>query len=644
MSETSDSRALFMSLGQLRYAVYGKKLSVYSETSSLLAKHLNRDLVFNLARESLENLEKASGEKVDLIALQSQLLQWKLLNDIHAEFGDMGWSEVGYNSEKIDQLKHSILSKNIQNESPSLSVLQSQLEIAKQLLVSDSSPRLALSYAKSAWDGAQKVRSASMQSEALGMLGHIYEYQRQWQGATTLTERALSMAQAIQDPALMSKWQWQLGRIYKQKGLQAPALLAYQKSVDNLEVVRQNLLVIQNDVEFSFRKDIEPVYRQYVDLLLQRKEGQVLPQARLKQAIQIFDDFQVAELEDFLNCNLESRSRTQPDQESAFVYPMILGDRLQVIVQPPNQEPLVQYSVNLSEDQINKTLKSLRREQEQIYESPKGLELSQQVYDWILRPAESHLQQHQIKTLVFVLDGLLRNISIGALHDGEQYILEKGYSIALLPGLELFSSQGNNSSAFKALTFGLSQGTPPLPNVTQELKTIQDHFKSTQYLDQSFSHRTLSEQLLASSAPIVHLATHGQFSSNPDDTYLLTWDKKVSGDELSQLLQNRANSAYLDPIELLVLSACQTAKGDPRAILGLAGIAIQSGARSTLSSLWAVNDRSTTFVMSEFYRVLATSKSTKAEALRQAQIKLRQTPGYESPRYWGAYVLVGNWR
>ena len=157
---------------------------------------------------------------------------------------------------------------------------------------------------------------------------------------------------------------------------------------------------MQNEVEFSFRENIEPVYRQYVNLLLQDGEGQALSQSRLKQAIKIFDDFQVAELEDFLNCNLELRSIIQPDSDSAFVYPIILGDRIQVIIQPPGQQPLVQYSVNVSEAQINETLRKLRREQEQTYVSDEGLRLSQQVYDWILRPAETHLKKRHVKTLV----------------------------------------------------------------------------------------------------------------------------------------------------------------------------------------------------------------------------------------------------
>ncbi|NES82628.1 MAG: CHAT domain-containing protein, partial [Moorea sp. SIO2B7] len=97
-------------------------------------------------------------------------------------------------------------------------------------------------------------------------------------------------------------------------------------------------------------------------------------------------------------------------------------------------------------------------------------------------------------------------------------------------------------------------------------------------------------------------------------------------------------------IELLVLSACKTANGDSRAALGLAGVAVQSGARSTVASLWSVNDRSTSVFMKFFYQELANTQKpiTKAEALRRAQVKLLDNQ-YKEPYYWAPYVLVGNW-
>jgi CHAT domain-containing protein len=137
------------------------------------------------------------------------------------------------------------------------------------------------------------------------------------------------------------------------------------------------------------------------------------------------------------------------------------------------------------------------------------------------------------------------------------------------------------------------------------------------------------------------LATHGQFSSNADNTFILTWDGRINVKQLDQLLRSREGK--LSPIELLVLSACQTATGDKRAALGMAGVAVRSGARSTLASLWSVSDRSTAFLMIKFYRELGKPEITKAEALRRAQVALLHQDDYTSPYYWAPFVLLGNW-
>jgi CHAT domain-containing protein len=141
---------------------------------------------------------------------------------------------------------------------------------------------------------------------------------------------------------------------------------------------------------------------------------------------------------------------------------------------------------------------------------------------------------------------------------------------------------------------------------------------------------------------VIHLATHGQFSSKAEETFLLTWDGRIKVKDLDRLVRSRERE-NTNPIELLVLSACQTAAGDNRAALGLAGLAVRSGARSTLATLWSVRDQSTAEFMAEFYRELTQTDVSKAEALRQAQLALLKKPKYEHPFYWAPFVLVGNW-
>lgn len=141
---------------------------------------------------------------------------------------------------------------------------------------------------------------------------------------------------------------------------------------------------------------------------------------------------------------------------------------------------------------------------------------------------------------------------------------------------------------------------------------------------------------------VVHLATHGQFSSQADQTFILACPKPIYVDELSGLLQSTAPSQG-NALELLVLSACETATGDRRAALGLAGVAVRAGARSTMASLWSLDDESSTLLMSQFYRELTDAKVNKAEALRRAQLAALHSRYYGHPMYWSGWVLVGTW-
>ena len=140
----------------------------------------------------------------------------------------------------------------------------------------------------------------------------------------------------------------------------------------------------------------------------------------------------------------------------------------------------------------------------------------------------------------------------------------------------------------------------------------------------------------------MHIATHGQFSSQADRTFIVAWNSQINVKELDNLLRRREQEKPR-PIELLVLSACETADGDNRAALGLAGVAVRAGARSTLATLWRVNDKSTATLMVKFYQELAKEGVTKAQALRRAQLSLLENE-YKSPYYWAPFVLVGNWR
>ena len=145
---------------------------------------------------------------------------------------------------------------------------------------------------------------------------------------------------------------------------------------------------------------------------------------------------------------------------------------------------------------------------------------------------------------------------------------------------------------------------------------------------------------------MVHLATHGVFNSDREKTFILTWNGQLDIDQLRKLLQS-TGLGRRRPIELLVLSACETAEGDDRAALGLAGVAVRAGARSTVATLWQVNDVAMSMLMQQFYQELVKPNVTKAEALRQAQrsiLKDANNSDHAKPYYWSPVVLIGNWQ
>ncbi|NJK77029.1 MAG: CHAT domain-containing protein [Microcoleus sp. SU_5_6] len=278
------------------------------------------------------------------------------------------------------------------------------------------------------------------------------------------------------------------------------------------------------------------------------------------------------------------------------------------------------------------------------------LPLTQRVYDWLIRPIEPALESSQTKILVFVLDGELRNIPMAALHDGSKYLVEK-YALALTPGLQLLNPQPLSRSQLRALIAGATNAPSfqannlnPLPAVARELNDIAEMLPNNDKREnEDFTKANLQAIIDRVPFPVVHIATHGQFSSNAERTFILDWNGQINVRDLDGLLRVTDRKR---PIELLVLSACETVAGDNRAALGLAGVAVRAGARSTLATLWQVNDASTAVFMSEFYTELARSDRSvnKAEALRRAQIKLLQDSKYQHPYFWAPYVLVGNWQ
>ena len=517
--------------------------------------------------------------------------------------------------------------------------IQGQVSLARNLGRIEAKPSKIAQILVNAIKKAQNLNISRTEADALGVLGHLYESKQQWPEAQKITERALSITQSIDAKELSYQWQWQLGRIHKAQGNNQQAIEAYTQATNNLEALRSDLVAISSDIQYSFREEIEPVYRELATLLLQPEATQ----ADLDRARQVIESLQVAELDNFFRDACLDSQQVQIDRldpNATILYTIIIDNRLEVVAAMPDR-PLRHYSHDLSPAEIEITITSASNQINKPYRL--NLQLLQQAYDWLIRPIEEELTANKIETLVFVPDGILRNLPPATLHDGEKYLIEQ-YSVAIAPSLRLVELQPRDKTRQDLLLAGLSQsrhGFSRLPGVKHEIEQIQPLFTSEVLFNDSFTEINFNRSVSQTPFRLVHLATHGKFSSNLDNTFVLTWDGRINIDELNRLL--RGDSKKLRPVDLLVLSACETATGDRNSVLGLAGIAVRGGARSTVASLWAVDDEATVALMTNFYRELAEGDVTKAEALRRAQQNVLDNEKFSHPFYWSAFILVGNW-
>ncbi|MBL1176637.1 CHAT domain-containing protein [Pantanalinema sp. GBBB05] len=515
--------------------------------------------------------------------------------------------------------------------------LLNQVDTTQQFLSVDHLLQLMVTTVQS----AQQIQDAQVEANALQQWGQLYRRMRQWSEAIALTQNALDIARRIQANELVSQSAWRLGQLYQQRGQRSLAIKAYTEAIQAAKQVRVDLLMLNSDISFSFGDSVEPIYRDLVGLLL---DGQP-KQAELVQSQGLLESLQRAELKDFFRSARLAipAGMLQTDPSATVIYPFLLPDRLLVMV-ARHRQPLHYYTVRQSPAEIERTLDQLLVSLHPLANAQEQKRLLQQVYNWIIRPLETDQILKKSTTLVFVLNGQFRNIPVAALHDGQHYLIEK-YAIALSPGLQLMSPRSSPAVKQSAVVAGISQarsGFSALPGVETEIQQLTQKLSASRLLNQEFTREALANQLKSSPANIVHLATHGQFSSKLNSTFLLTWNDRLTINDLQLLLRQRSH-VQSRPIDLLVLSACETAEGDRRATLGLAGMAVSSGASSTLATLWAVNDAATTQLMGEFYQAYLNQGLGRAAALQAAQLALLKHPTYNQPFYWSPFILVGDW-
>jgi CHAT domain-containing protein len=493
-------------------------------------------------------------------------------------------------------------------------------------------------------------------SLALGYLGHLRELEGEREQALALTGEALLAAQQQEDELLLYRWYWQSARLHRDLGRRDQAIADYQRAQAHLKGVRPDLLAAYGGFGGPFREAVSPVYLEAAELLLER--AKTTGQSDLLAARDAVEQLKAAELEDYFRDDCVASLQEQVteiddlDQDTAALYPILFKDRIELLLSLHGTLQHRTENVSRAEFQavVADFVTAVKGRRPKRYLAP-----ARKLFDWLVAPFEQELAAARITTLIIVPDGPLRAAPVAALHDGERFLIER-YAVAVAPGLQLLDPKPIQRGQMSLLLGGLSEevelqtpieGTPShfdaLPGVDDEIERIRAIFgtEKSLLLGEDFQETRLGEELDRQPYTVVHLATHGKFDRDPDKSFLLTYDGQLTMDELEQFV--KYSEFRETPVELLGLSACETAAGDERAALGLAGAGVKAGARSVLASLWQVEDRAAADLFTAFYKHLRSPTTSKAAALREAQLEMAGDASRGHPGLWAPFVLIGNW-
>lgn len=595
---------------------------------------------------------------LNLLRLSRELDQWLTLYQAFAtpELQALQKTLIGQRPQWIKQIESTSFTSL-----PAVEAIQAHLNYGETLLqfLTAANPMAGLptlyqmidtirDRAQTALNQAQTIRDRRHQSSALGLLARLNYQTNQLQAAQSKAIDALSLSQSISAWDLSYQWRHLLAQLAQKQKDFPKAIAMYQGAIDNLNQVREMLSGGNLDLQLSFRDKIEPIYREYLQLLLNQ------PNPNLKAAIATNAQLQITELENYLRCgklDLVPLTEVSTSQNAVLVYVLKLSERYEVIVQLPDGS-LKRYPVEARslQENANNLLRILQSEEFPQLAESEFLPYAQELYQLLIAPIKRNLPKEA--TLIFVLDSTLQNIPMSLLHDGENYLIQH-HRVSVIPGAQMRSPQPLKRNQLKAVIAGLSQTSPSmtspesprllaLPQVKEEVEEIRQRIPdSVTLLDRDFTSQRFEQIVQQKQLPILHISTHGRYSSIPENTVLLAWDRPLSLPQLNQTLQSLSETGQ-PSLELLVLSACETARGDRRSTLGLAGIATQAGARSTIASLWLVDSQSTAELMRVFYQALSSGQS-KAQALRTAQLALLNHSTYRHPYFWASFLLIGSW-
>lgn len=513
----------------------------------------------------------------------------------------------------------------------------------------DIFPGMAHDLLGKAGDIAEASGDTRLMSCAHGYMARLYESRGRVPEALRLTRRAAFLAQEGRFPEILYLWQWQTGRLLKARNDTENAVAAYQRAMETLAPVRREFFGEYRNRQESFDENIRPVYVGLAEIFLERAEAAKDRESRermIREAVTVMEQMKAAELQSFYEdeCVADQRYADIPERSPkgiAGLYPVSLPDRLTLILYLPDSVKLI--PVPVDSGTLKKRAAALRRDL-QNRTSYGFRENAEKLYDWLIRPLDPEFARSGVDTLIIAPDGALRLIPLSALYDGEHFLIEK-YALGIVPAMTLTDLRAGEIGKAPVLVGGLSesvQGFSPLPSVKAELREVRKIMDAKKiFQDREYTTDNLVSEFKGNAYSMLHMATHGVFGGTFRETFLLTYDDRLTMNRLEELIS--LGRFRETPVELLTLSACQTAMGDERAALGLAGVAVKAGVRSAIATLWFVDDEATSLAVREFYRQLKTPGLSKAKALQKAQKTLIAQDRYWHPVYWAPFLLIGNW-
>ncbi|NBD18454.1 MAG: CHAT domain-containing protein [Cyanobacteria bacterium] len=502
------------------------------------------------------------------------------------------------------------------------SLPSSQFRLQQQIQLSSYLPQQQISILETTIQQAKILDAPNLQAQAQLNLAQAHRGRENHEAALAAVNQAQLLAQREMDLNLLYQGQRLAAQLYRQTRQRdgSAGSRSEHRALSSYQQASQTLEQLEGKVAGE-----EIFYRNYLKLLLASDHSQ-----QLERALAIIGNLKIAQLENYLGfpCpNLQPESPEQPKNQ-ATVTTITFPKQTYLILQLPTGE-LRSYSVSVTEATLERALKTY---QQQIYNltGTKHRQTGKQLYEWLIAPIEPELSEHEIDTLIFNHDNFLRNIPMTALYDGENYLVED-YAISNTLGLDRIEP---SSKTLTPLIAGISKprnGGSRLPNVKVETEQIQILMGGKQLLDNAFTSEQFKKQLQDKEYNALHIASHGIFGGTIDTSYLLTYNRPLPMTEFYRLLSNRP------PLRLLVLSACETATGNRRSVLGMAGIGVQTGAKNVLGTLWTLPDnKNTVELMTGFYRRL--DQVSQAEALQEVMI--RQIKDGTPVSNWASLILL----